>query len=47
MHQTLDLHARDITGVAEQQRRAAQWRLVKRVALVVFLLTVTLIWFTV
>jgi hypothetical protein len=39
--------ARDITGVAERQRRTARKRLIYRVAFVTFLLTTTLIWFTI
>ena len=39
--------ARDVTGLAEQQRRIARRKLIYRVAFVTFLLTATLIWFTI
>jgi hypothetical protein len=39
--------ARDITGKAEQQRRIARRKLIYRVVLATFLLTTTLIWFTI
>ena len=49
---TADAHdirgtARDVTGLAEQQRRIARRKLVWRVALATFLLTTMLIWFTI
>jgi hypothetical protein len=36
-----------VTGLAEMQRRIARKRLIYRVAFVTFLLTTTLIWFTI
>ena len=44
--QTIDLYARDVTGIAERQRGIDRRRLVRRVALVTFLLTAALIWLT-
>ena len=44
--QTIDLDAQDVTGIAERQRRIDRRRLVRRVALVTFLLTAALIWLT-
>jgi hypothetical protein len=43
----VDIYARDITGAAQLQRRIERRRLVWRVAFVTFLLTTTLIWFTI
>jgi hypothetical protein len=39
--------ARDVTGLAERQRHIARRKLIYRVALATFLLTTTLIWFTI
>jgi hypothetical protein len=49
---TADAHdirgtARDVTGLAEQQRKIARRKLVYRVAFVTFLVTTMLIWFTI
>jgi hypothetical protein len=45
--QTVDIHARDITGEAQRQRRIDRRKLIYRVALATFLLTTMLIWFTI
>jgi hypothetical protein len=45
--QTVDIHARDITGEVQRQRRIDRRKLIYRVAFVTFLLTATLIWFTI
>jgi hypothetical protein len=39
--------ARDITGEAQKQRQIARRKLIYRVAFATFLLTTTLIWFTI